>query len=104
MPLIIKSRSIVVRFFSRLYQGILLFLVDHRNPSIRDRLVRSIERIKYGFEYHYPAGKHQVLDKRGKYWSTAIFGSSVTYASHDLPRLKPRALHILSVAFSTEFR
>ena len=45
MSLIIKSRFIVVLLLSRLYQGNLLFLVDHRNPSIRAHLVRSIERI-----------------------------------------------------------
>ena len=59
------SRSIGVLLFSRLYQGILLFLVDHWNPSIWAHLVGSIERIKYGFEDHHPAGQHQVPEKRG---------------------------------------
>jgi len=77
MSLIIKSRSIVVRLFSRLYQGILLFLVDHWNPPIWAYLVRSIEHIKYALEDHHPAGKHQVPEKRGKYWSTTIFGSTL---------------------------
>ena len=81
MSFIIKARSIVVRLFSRLYQGILLFLFDHRNFSIWAHLVR-------GFEDHHLAGQHQGPEKRGKYWPTAIFGSSVTYASHDLPSLK----------------
>ena len=33
-----------------------------------------------------------------------IFGSSLTYISHDWPSLKPRALHTLSTLFRTAFR
>ena len=54
-----------------------LFIFPHRNPSIWAHLALSIERIKYGFEDHHPAGQHQVPEKRGKYWSTTIFGSTL---------------------------
>ena len=48
----------------------LLFLVDHRNPSIRVHVVLGIERIKYGFEDGHPVLLHNIkfqLEKRGKY-------------------------------------
>ena len=77
LSLIIMSRSIGVLLFSRLYRGILLFLVDHWNRSIWAHLVGSIERIKYGFEDHPPCWTTQVPEKRGKYWSTTIFGSTL---------------------------
>ena len=68
---VIKSRSTGSH---GLFQGILLFLVDHRNPSIWAHLVRSVERIKYGFEDRHP-GQQQVLEKRGKYWSMAFLAA-----------------------------
>ena len=44
-----------------------------KSYSIWAHLVGSIERKKYGFQEHHPAGQHQVPEKRGKYWSTTIF-------------------------------
>ena len=44
-----------------------------KSYSVWAHLVGSIERKKYGFQEHHPAGQHQVPEKRGKYWSTTIF-------------------------------